>query len=280
MLQLWDPIWNSLVFKAVLIQYAAKIARKSKIHNTSGDTVLFQDVGLLALVSWASPIPFCSTNRFQYQLADTESNRCCTVTTDFIPSYLIAVVHAVFHTCTLHCISGLVRFFITMIQASSIWSSCLTQFARYTCPRCNIRYCSVVCYKSKVNSAAIRGPASFPSSTPDTNCAATSLASFPSPLPILTSMNAFSCGSVNVLLFDAAVIQYFMKRLRMVLWILHFFDFFIFALFFSPQKHAQCSESFYRDCFMTELQQRKGRYYCTIEHNIVQWHTQEMIQGS
>ena len=105
---------NSLVFKAVLIQYAAKIARKSKIHNTSGDTVLFQDVGLLALVSWASPIPFCSTNRFQYQLADTESNRCCTVTTDFIPSYLIAVVHAVFHTCTLHCISGLVRF-------SSLW---------------------------------------------------------------------------------------------------------------------------------------------------------------
>lgn len=30
---------NSLVFKAVLIQYGAKIARKSKIHNTSGDTV-------------------------------------------------------------------------------------------------------------------------------------------------------------------------------------------------------------------------------------------------
>jgi len=131
-------------------------------------------------------------------------------------------MHAVFHTCTLHCIPGLVRLLITMIQAPSTWSSCLTQFARYTCPRCNIRYCSVVCYKSKVNSAAIRGPASFPASTPDTNSAATSLASFPSPLPILTSMNAFSCGSVNVLLFYAAVIQYFLRRLRMVLWFLHF----------------------------------------------------------
>ena len=29
-------------------------------------------------------------------------------------------------------------------------SSCLTQFAKYTCPRCNVRYCSLLCYKSEV----------------------------------------------------------------------------------------------------------------------------------
>ena len=33
----------------------------------------------------------------------------------------------------------------------------------------------------------------------------------------------------------------------------------ISMLFLCPQKHAQCSESFYRECFMTELQQRRGR---------------------
>ena len=26
---------------------------------------------------------------------------------------------------------------------------CLKQFARYTCPRCNVRYCSVACYKNE-----------------------------------------------------------------------------------------------------------------------------------
>ena len=36
-------------------------------------------------------------------------------------------------------------------------------------------------------------------------------------------------------------------------------------VFLCPQKHAQCSESFYRDCFMTELQQRRGRYMSVVD---------------
>ena len=31
--------------------------------------------------------------------------------------------------------------------------SCLKQFARYTCPRCGLKYCSLSCYRSEVSAA-------------------------------------------------------------------------------------------------------------------------------
>lgn len=32
---------------------------------------------------------------------------------------------------------------------------CLTQFANYTCPRCNIQYCSLTCYRSQVREQVV-----------------------------------------------------------------------------------------------------------------------------
>ena len=39
---------------------------------------------------------------------------------------------------------------ITIIIIFFLICSCHKQFAKYTCPKCNIRYCSITCYKAKV----------------------------------------------------------------------------------------------------------------------------------
>lgn len=83
---------------------------------------------------------------------------------------------------------------------------CLLQFSKYTCPRCNVQYCSLDCYKSEVG----------------------------------------GCWSKTSLTLH----RFHVHLYPIMSW---------FISMYSKQKHAQCSENFYRESFMSELQSQTTR---------------------